>query len=43
MSLNKNRFKYGTEEEEWAAQRRHGRIFLVGLVIILGILWFISN
>jgi hypothetical protein len=43
MSLNKNGFEYGTEEEESATQRRHGRIFLVVLVIVLGVLWFISN
>ena len=43
MKKDKIGFEYGTEEEENATQQRHGRIFLIVLVIVVSILWFMSN
>jgi hypothetical protein len=43
MKKDKIGFEYGCEEEEIAAQKRHGRIFLIVLVIVVSILWFVSN
>ena len=43
MKKDKIGFEDGSEEEEFATQKRHGRIFLVGLVIVIGVLWWAST
>ena len=43
MKKDKIGFEYGSEEEEFATQKRYGRIFLVGLVIVISVLWWVST
>ena len=43
MKKDKIGFEYRTEEEEFATQQRYGRIFLVGLVIVISVLWWAST